>query len=161
MEKYLNKELKGLFSNNPYSCYLWNSSNSCLTYLPRVFKENHVRMPSGEFSYSETDLGNVLKRNKSIMTKLISLTSVGPTFRDYLCTSLEATLKFVLETTSTVTCYYANKWILEKACLHMALGILPELTDSRLAIAVLREVRINLDGVHSSLDKCINMKVDQ
>lgn len=43
----------------------------------------------------------------------------------------------------------------------MALGILPELTDSRLAIAVLREVRINLDGVHSSLDKCINMKVDQ
>lgn len=66
-------------------------------------------MPSGEFSYSETDLGNVLKRNKSITTKLISLTSVGPTFRDYLCTSLEATLKFVLETTSTVTCYYANK----------------------------------------------------
>lgn len=96
------------------------------------------------------------------MTKLLSLTSMGLTFRDYLCTSLEATLNFILETTLTVMYYYANKRILEKACLHVALGILPELTDSRPVISVLGEVRINLDfGVHSSLDKCINTEADQ
>lgn len=43
------------------------------------------------------------------MTKLIYLSLVGPALKDYLCISVEATLKFTSEASLSMICYSVNK----------------------------------------------------